>query len=163
MWGFVQSCECAGLQGSTTLVIHLTHDDEVGTCQCIENKETGWYLIISDASNQGVRMRIPLRSNGHFLHCDTSFTDMVSPTCVIVSRPALYVLMMVTVTMRVPRGPLASEVTVPVNTVEIEEVDKYSPMKKTCGTHLDDGMFLKHDRFFLMFSCLKSSLTIQSF
>lgn len=80
----------------------------------------------SDVSNQGVSLSllcIPLRRSGHFLHCDTSFTDMVSPTCVMVSRPALYVLMMVTVTMRVPRGPLASEVTVPVITVERKEVE----------------------------------------
>lgn len=80
-------------------------------------------------------MCIPLRSNGHFLHCDTSFTDMVSPTCLIVSRPALYVLMMVTVTIRVPLGPLASEVTVPVNTVEKKEVDKYMPKKNTGSTN----------------------------
>lgn len=63
-------------------------------------------------------MCVPLRSNGHFLHCDTSLTDMVSPTCVIVSRPALYVLMRLTLTMRVPRGPLAREVTVPVSTAK---------------------------------------------
>lgn len=43
MWSFVWGCECAGRQGSTTLVIHLTHDDEVGTCHCIENKNIGWY------------------------------------------------------------------------------------------------------------------------
>lgn len=89
-------------------------------------------------------MCIPLRSNGHFLHCDTSFTDMVSPTCVIVSRPALYVLMIVTATIRVPRGPLASEVTVPVITMKKKEVDKYKPTKKTCGTLLHVGMFSKH-------------------
>lgn len=46
-------------------------------------------LIICSVCKCVSKTLIPLRNKGHFLHVDTSLTDMVSPTCVIVIRPAL--------------------------------------------------------------------------
>lgn len=40
VWGFVESCECTGFQGTLSLFIHLTHDDVVDTCENEKKNET---------------------------------------------------------------------------------------------------------------------------